>query len=90
MTWSEFGRRVKANGSAGTDHGAAAPLFVLGTPVKGGLYGEHPDLGKLDFGNLRYTTDFRSIYKTVLDQWLEAPADIVLGETGLEPIPFLA
>ena len=90
MTWSEFGRRVKANGSAGTDHGAAAPLFVLGAPVKGGLYGEHPDLGKLDFGNLRYTTDFRSVYKTVLDQWLQAPADIVLGETGLEPIPFLA
>jgi uncharacterized protein (DUF1501 family) len=89
MTWSEFGRRVKANASQGTDHGAAAPLFLLGAAVKGGLYGERPNLGKLDFGNLRYTTDFRSVYKTVLDRWLQAPADVVLGERGLPGLPFL-
>ena len=80
MTWSEFGRRVGENGSGGTDHGSAAPLFVVGTPVKGGLYGERPDLGKLDNGNLRFTTDFRSVYKTVLEDWLTAPADLILGQ----------
>ncbi|MSP78814.1 MAG: DUF1501 domain-containing protein [Dehalococcoidia bacterium] len=79
MTWSEFGRRVGENGSGGTDHGSAAPLFVVGTPVKGGLYGQRPNLGKLDDGNLRFTTDFRSVYKTVLDDWLTAPADLILG-----------
>jgi uncharacterized protein (DUF1501 family) len=80
MTWSEFGRRVHENASGGTDHGTAAPLFVLGSAVTGGIYGEPPDLGHLDtFGNLSYTTDFRSIYATVLDRWLGAPAAAVLG-----------
>jgi uncharacterized protein (DUF1501 family) len=80
MTWSEFGRRVEENGNAGTDHGTAAPLFVLGNGVQGGLYGEPPDLTKLDSaGNLQFTTDFRSIYATVLDRWLGAPAASVLG-----------
>ena len=89
MTWSEFGRRVAGNASGGTDHGAAAPLFVMGDPVQGGLYGEHPDLGALDFGNLRYTVDFRSVYATALERWLGAPAELVLGTRGLETIPFL-
>jgi len=80
MTWSEFGRRVEENASAGTDHGTAAPLFVLGNAVQGGVYGEPPDLTKLDHnGNLVFTTDFRSIYATVLDRWLGAPASAVLG-----------
>ena len=80
MTWSEFGRRVEENASAGTDHGTAAPLFVLGNAVQGGVYGEPPDLNRLDSaGNLMFTTDFRSIYATVLDRWLGAPADAVLG-----------
>lgn len=80
MTWSEFGRRVHENGSKGTDHGTAAPLFVLGNPVQGGLYGEPPDLTSLDnAGNLKYTVDFRSIYATVLDRWLGAPSSAVLG-----------
>src|SRR5256712_4543314 len=65
MTWSEFGRRVKENGSAGTDHGTAAPMFLLGAPVKGGLYGEPPSLSALDNGNLKFTTDFRSVYASV-------------------------
>lgn len=80
MTWSEFGRRVEENASAGTDHGTAAPLFVLGNAVQGGVYGEPPDLTKLDSnGNLVFTTDFRSVYATVLDRWLGAPANAVLG-----------
>ncbi len=80
MTWSEFGRRVEENASLGTDHGTAAPLFVLGKPVQGGVYGEPPDLSRLDKnGNLAFTTDFRSVYATVLDRWLGASASAVLG-----------
>lgn len=80
MTWSEFGRRVEENASLGTDHGTAAPLFVLGNAVQGGIYGEPPDLTSLDAnGNLVFTTDFRSVYATVLDRWLGAPASAVLG-----------
>jgi uncharacterized protein (DUF1501 family) len=81
MTWSEFGRRVYENASLGTDHGTAAPLFVLGNAVNGGLYGEPPDLGALDtYGNLNFTVDFRSVYATVLT-WLGAPAAAVLGQS---------
>ena len=89
MTWSEFGRRAQENGSAGTDHGSAAPMFLAGTPVKGGLYGQRPDLAKLDNGNLRFTVDFRSVYRTVLDKWMNAPADSILGGT-FEALPFLS
>jgi uncharacterized protein (DUF1501 family) len=78
MTWSEFGRRVKENASLGTDHGAAAPMFIIGNPVKGGLYGEPPSLSNLDNGNLRYTTDFRSVYRTVLEGYLGADGNAVL------------
>jgi uncharacterized protein (DUF1501 family) len=79
MTWSEFGRRVKENGSAGTDHGTAAPMFLLGTPVNGGLYGEAPSLSALDNGNLKFTVDFRSVYASVLADYLKAPAQDLLG-----------
>jgi uncharacterized protein (DUF1501 family) len=80
MTWSEFGRRVEENASLGTDHGTAAPLFVLGNAVTGGVLGEPPDLGHLDpYGNLLHTVDFRSVYATVLDRWLGAPSASVLG-----------
>jgi uncharacterized protein (DUF1501 family) len=80
MTWSEFGRRVEENGSHGTDHGTAAPLFVLGNPVNKGIFGEPPSLSNLDQnGNLKYTTDFRSVYATVLDRWLGASSKDVLG-----------
>jgi uncharacterized protein (DUF1501 family) len=81
MTWSEFGRRVEENASSGTDHGTAAPLFVLGNKVQGGqIYGESPDLTNLDpYGNLIFSVDFRSIYATVLDRWLGAPSSLVLG-----------
>ena len=79
MTWTEFGRRVKENGQADTDHGAAGLMFLLGDKVKGGFYGEPPSLTNLDNGNLRFTTDFRSVYVTVLERWLESPADAILG-----------
>src|SRR5256712_3548535 len=81
MTWSEFGRQVKENGSAGTDHGTAAPMFLLGAPVKGGLYGEQPSLNDLDNGNLKFTTDFRSVYASVLQGYLNGPAPDLLGGT---------
>lgn len=80
MTWSEFGRRVEENGSLGTDHGTAAPMFVLGNPVSKGIFGEPPSLSNLDdAGNMKYTTDFRSVYATVLDRWLGASSKDVLG-----------
>jgi uncharacterized protein (DUF1501 family) len=88
MTWSEFGRRVKENGSAGTDHGTAAPMFLLGTPVKGGLYGSEPSLTDLDNGNLKFTTDFRSVYAAVLQGYLNAPASELLGGS-FETLPLL-
>lgn len=82
MTWSEFGRRVEENGSQGTDHGTAAPLFVLGNSIHKGIYGEPPDLKNLDqVGNLKYTVDFRSVYATVLDRWMGASSKDVLGGT---------
>ena len=85
MTFSEFVRRVAQNGSAGTDHGTAAPLFAFGPGVQGGLYGTAPNLADLDgSGNLRHSTDFRSAYATVLGSWFGlAEADVagVLGGT---------
>ena len=80
MTWSEFGRRVEENGSLGTDHGTSAPMFVLGTPINKGIFGEPPSLSSLDQnGNLKYTVDFRSVYATVLDRWMGASSKDVLG-----------
>lgn len=80
MTWSEFGRRVEENGSLGTDHGTAAPMFVLGNAVSKGIYGEPPGLSSLDQnGNLKYTVDFRSVYATVLDRWMGSSSKDVLG-----------
>ena len=90
MTWSEFGRRVKSNGSGGTDHGSAAPMFLIGSPVVGGIYGENPNLRNLDKDNLRFTTDFRSVYSTVLEEWLGAAPEAILGGQRFEHIPFLA
>ena len=89
MTWSEFGRRVYENAQGGTDHGSAGPMFLLGKSVKGGFYGEPPALSNLDNGNLRYTTDFRTVYATVLERWLEAPAKDVLG-ANFDQLKFLA
>ena len=73
MTFSEFGRRVKENASAGTDHGKASCMFVAGGGVKGGLYGKYPSLTELSEGDLGHTVDFRSVYADVLGGWLKAP-----------------
>ena len=88
MTWSEFGRRVTENGSGGTDHGSAGPMFVLGTPVTGGLYGERPSLTDLVKNNFKYTADFRQVYATMVEGWLGAPAEVVLGGR-FEQVPLL-
>ena len=79
LTFSEFGRRVQENASGGTDHGAAAPMFVLGGQIKPGLFGKYPSLTDLDSGDLKFHTDFRSVYGSVLEHWLAAPSAIVLG-----------
>ncbi len=81
MTFSEFGRRIAENASGGTDHGEASPLFLMGGGVKGGLYGSLPDLTDNNMGNLRYTTDFRSVYATVLERWLGRRSQKILGGT---------
>jgi uncharacterized protein (DUF1501 family) len=84
MNWSEFGRRPNENGSLGTDHGTAAPMFIVGSPVLGGLYGEQPSLAAIDRdleGNMKFKVDFRSVYSTVLEQWLGADAQQILGGT---------
>ena len=83
LTFSEFGRRVEENGSAGTDHGAAAPLFMMGPAVEGGLWGQAPDLGALDrVGNVRHATDFHQVYATVLERWLGLGGAAVAGALG--------
>jgi uncharacterized protein (DUF1501 family) len=79
LTFSEFGRRVKENGSRGTDHGAASCLFVAGASVKGGVVGKHPSLADLDDDDLKFHTDFRRIYATLLDGWLGCDSKAVLG-----------
>jgi uncharacterized protein (DUF1501 family) len=80
MTFSEFGRRVAENANGGTDHGTAAPMFVLGGAVKAaGLLGKYPSLVDLDRGDLKFNTDFRSVYGTMLDKWLKARSEVVLG-----------
>jgi uncharacterized protein (DUF1501 family) len=78
MTFSEFGRRVTANASGGTDHGAAAAMFVMGKNVNG-IVGNHPSMTQLDQGDLRYGVDFRSVYASVLQDWLKTPSKPILG-----------
>jgi len=89
MTFSEFGRRVAENASRGTDHGEAAPLFLIGGGVKGGLYGTHPSLDNLDNGDIRFTTDFRSVYATVIEKWFGRPTSGIISGT-FPTLPMLA
>lgn len=78
MTFSEFGRRVAQNGSGGTDHGAAGPMFLLGGAVKPGVYGKYPSLTDLHQGDLKHQVDFRSVYATILEKWMKvSPASIL-------------
>ena len=87
MTFSEFGRRVSENASAGTDHGRASCLFVAGERVKGGLYGKYPSLTDLDQGDLKHTVDFRGVYASVLQGWLKTSAKPILkGDFPTMPI----
>lgn len=82
MQWSEFGRRPGENASYGSDHGTAAPIFVMGNPVRGGLYGEQPSLAATELdpaGNVKFKVDFREAYATILDRWLGADSKAVLG-----------
>ncbi len=88
MTFSEFGRTVKENGRRGTDHGAAAPMFLAGGRVKGGLIGSQPSLTDLDKGALKMHIDFRRVYATVLDRWLGFESEPVLGG-HFEPLDVL-
>lgn len=90
MTWSEFGRRVADNASNGTDHGTAAPHFVVGDAVRKGIYGNPPNLASLDpSGNLVFQNDFRAYYGTILSDWLGADSAAVLG-SGWPNLGFLA
>jgi uncharacterized protein (DUF1501 family) len=89
LTFSEFGRRAAENASAGTDHGAAAPLFVVGPVSKPGLVGDHPSFDKLDDGDLIHHTDFRRVYASLLDTWLGLPSGPIVGPEFL-PIELFA
>jgi uncharacterized protein (DUF1501 family) len=80
MTFSEFGRRVVQNASNGTDHGAAAPMFVMGSSIQQGLVSPHPSMRDLDQGDLKYVVDFRSVYASILQNWLETPSKPILGD----------
>jgi uncharacterized protein (DUF1501 family) len=80
LVYSEFGRRVAANAGDGTDHGTAGPVFLLGAGVRGGFYGTQPSLSDLDNGDLKESTDFRSIYATVLAKVLDTDPGRVLGD----------
>jgi uncharacterized protein (DUF1501 family) len=89
MTFSEFGRRARQNNSNGTDHGTAAPHFVAGGAVRGGWYGQPPDLVRLDATqNALYSTDFRQLYATVARDWWGVSPDIIT-RGSFEPLRFL-
>ena len=90
MTFSEFGRRVGENGSQGTDHGEAAPLFMFGGGIKPGFVGEFPDLrpNNLHRGDVPFSMDFRRVYATVLHNWLKADDAKILGRR-FDPLPLL-
>jgi uncharacterized protein (DUF1501 family) len=81
MTFSEFGRRVAENANGGTDHGAAAPMFIVGNKVKAGLLGKYPSLAPQDLfqGDIKYNVDFRSVYAGVLETWLQTKSEPILG-----------
>ncbi|MEZ5979151.1 MAG: DUF1501 domain-containing protein [Planctomycetota bacterium] len=90
LAYSEFGRRVQENGSQGTDHGTAGPMFLLGSSVQGGLHGRHPSLTDLDErGDMVFSTDFRCVYATVIERWFGVDPRAVLGDrfTTLDLLP---
>jgi uncharacterized protein (DUF1501 family) len=86
LAFSEFGRTIKENGSAGTDHGTAGVVFVAGPAVTGGILGSMPNLTELDRGELKMTTDFRRVYATVLSDWLGLPSEGLGGTFEALPL----
>ncbi len=88
-SFSEFGRRVAENGSGGTDHGVAGPLFLAGPKVKSGLIGFTPSLTDLDAGDLKWTVDFRTVYAALLKNWMGVDDVATLGRQ-FEPAQVLA
>ena len=86
VMFTEFGRRVEENGSLGTDHGTATPMFVIGRGLKGGFYGQPPSLTDLDDGNLKMTTDFRRVYATAIREWLGCDDDPVILKGNFAPL----
>jgi len=88
LTYSEFGRRAKQNASGGTDHGTAAPQFVMGGKVKGGLHGAYPSLADLQDGDIRHTVDFRDVYSTVARECWGQP--VGFGQRQVQPLDLLA
>jgi uncharacterized protein (DUF1501 family) len=88
LTYSEFGRRARQNASGGTDHGAAAPHFVMGGKVKGGLHGVYPSLADLQDGDLRHTVDFRDVYSTIARGAWGQP--VSFGQRQVQPLALLA
>ncbi len=87
-TFSEFGRPVKENGSLGTDHGAASQMFLIGDAIKAGIHGKHPDLADLAGGAPKHHTDFRSVYTSLLEDWLNWPAKAAVGGNFKKPVLF--
>jgi uncharacterized protein (DUF1501 family) len=85
MTFSEFGRTLAESGRRGTNHGAAAPMFMIGSRVKGGLWGAHPSLTDLDVDSPKFHTDFRRVYATVLERWLNLKSEKILPP-GFAPL----
>ena len=89
MVFSEFGRRVRENQSGGTDHGTAAPMFLMGKNINPGLYGRYPSLTDLQSGDLKHNVDFRQIYATVLNDWFGVDSTSVLGRE-FKNLPIIA
>jgi uncharacterized protein (DUF1501 family) len=88
LAFSEFGRRAAENASAGTDHGAAAPVFLAGSKVSGGVLGPTPNLADLDGGDVKMAIDFRQVYAAILQNWLDIrPAEVLSGQ--FNPLPLL-
>lgn len=89
MTYSEFGRRAKENGSRGTDHGTAAPHFILGGQVKGGLYGQQPSFDLMQSNDLVHTVDFKDLYSEIVEQWWGMPRTGPLNQHKVKPLGLL-
>jgi uncharacterized protein (DUF1501 family) len=90
MIFTEFGRRVEENGSLGTDHGTATPMFIIGKGVRGGFYGKPPSLTDLDDGNMKMTTDFRCVYATMIKEWLGYDDTAAVLKGSFEPLGVFA